>query len=435
MNVLAASINSNILITGSSIILLLFLSAFFSGSETALTAASRAKLRSRADKGEPGATRALKITEDNEKLIGSILLGNNLVNILAAALATKLFTDIFKESGVFLATVVMTVLVLVFSEVLPKTYAITNPEKAAARVSSPINFFIFLTSPLVSALRWVVRQLLKLFGVKIDPDSQILSVHEEIAGTLELGRREGIVEKEHRDRLLGALDLNERNVEEVMLHRSEIKMIDGSALPETIIRQCLESPHSRIPVYKNEPENIIGVLHVKDLLRTMEKYFNSSKTGNQSLKGFNIIDVMREPYFVPETTTLDDQMRQFLKLRTHFALVVDEYGGIQGLITLEDILEEIVGEITDEFDVDEVQTIKPNTDGSYTVDGSMTIRDFNRISEWSLPDEEANTLAGILIHEAQSIPSKGQVFSFLGFRFEVIQKLSNRLTKLKIGRL
>ena len=432
MNVLAASINSNILITGSSIILLLFLSAFFSGSETALTAASRAKLRSRADKGEPGATRALKITEDNEKLIGSILLGNNLVNILAAALATKLFTDIFKESGVFLATVVMTVLVLLL---LPKTYAITNPEKAAARVSSPINFFIFLTSPLVSALRWVVRQLLKLFGVKIDPDSQILSVHEEIAGTLELGRREGIVEKEHRDRLLGALDLNERNVEEVMLHRSEIKMIDGSALPETIIRQCLESPHSRIPVYKTEPENIIGVLHVKDLLRTMEKYFNSSKTENKSLKGFNIIDVMREPYFVPETTTLDDQMRQFLKLRTHFALVVDEYGGIQGLITLEDILEEIVGEITDEFDVDEVQTIKPNTDGSYTVDGSMTIRDFNRISEWSLPDEEANTLAGILIHEAQSIPSKGQVFSFLGFRFEVIQKLSNRLTKLKIGRL
>ena len=167
----------------------------------------------------------------------------------------------------------------------------------------------------------------------------------------------------------------------------------------------------------------------------MEKYFNSSKTENKSLKGFNIIDVMREPYFVPETTTLDDQMRQFLKLRTHFALVVDEYGGIQGLITLEDILEEIVGEITDEFDIDEVQTIKPNTDGSYTVDGSMTIRDFNRISEWSLPDEEANTLAGILIHEAQSIPSKGQVFSFLGFRFEVIQKLSNRLTKLKIGRL
>ena len=231
------------------------------------------------------------------------------------------------------------------------------------------------------------------------------------------------------------MDLNERDVEEVMLHRSEIEMINASDTPKKIISQCLESSHSRIPVYQDEVENIIGVLHTKDLLRRLETSLFTDKEQDTSIEEFSITKVIRKPYFVPETTTLDDQMRQFLKRRTHFALVVDEYGALQGLITLEDILEEIVGEISDEFDVDEAQSIKPNSDGSYIVDGSMTIRDLNRIAEWSLSDEEANTLAGLLIYQAQSIPAKGQVFSFHGFKFEVMQKTSNRLTKLKISKL
>ena len=435
MNELTSSMTSNVIFMVVSIAFLLLLSAFFSGSETALTAASRAKLRTRADKGEPGAQKALKITEDNERLIGSVLLGNNLVNILAASLATAMFTNIYKESGVLIATIVMTVLVLVFSEVLPKTYAITNAERAASRVATPISFFVLIFSPIVMALRGLVRQLLRLFGVKTDPNTHILSVHEEIVGALELGRQEGIVEKEHRDRLLGALDLNERNVEEVMLHRSEIEMINASEPAKKIIGQCLESSHSRIPVFKGEPENIIGVLHTKDLLRTLETRLIGNQHEDNSLQNFSITKVIRKPYFVPETTTLDDQMRQFLKKRAHFALVVDEYGALQGLITLEDILEEIVGEISDEFDIDEGQSLKQNSDGSYTVDGSMTIRDLNRIAEWNLSDEEANTIAGLLIYEAQAIPAKGQVFSFHGYRFEVIQKDSNRITTLKINKL
>lgn len=419
-------------ITAGSIIFLLVLSGFFSGSETALTAASRGKLRSQADKGSPGAERALKITEDSERLIGSVLLGNNLVNILAASLATALFTKLFGESGVALATLVMTLLVLIFAEVLPKTYAITNSETAAARVSAPISIVVLVFAPVVNVVRALVRAMLKVFGVETDPDSHILSVHEEIAGALELGHQEGVVEKEQKDRLLGALDLAERDVEEIMLHRSEIQMINADDTPEQIIEQALKSAHTRLPIYREDPENIVGVLHAKDLLRAVDKALRSPDGITGNLQGFDVAQVMRKPYFVPETTTLEEQMRQFLAQSTHFALVVDEYGGLQGLITLEDILEEIVGEITDEFDLDDEQAPTPGPDGVYEIDGSMTIRDLNRQLGWNLPDEEANTVAGLVIHEAQSIPVEGQQFSFHGYRFEVTQKLENRLTNLRV---
>jgi Mg2+/Co2+ transporter CorB len=419
-------------ITSVAILLLLVLSGFFSGSETALTAASRGKLRSQADKGSTGARRALDITEDNERLIGAVLLGNNLVNILAASLATALFSRIFGPSGVALATLMMTFLVLIFAEVLPKTYAITNAETAASLVSRPIQFVIVLFSPVVAAVRWLVRHLLRLFGVKADPDSQILAVREEIAGALQLGHSEGVVEKEDRDRILGALDLGERVVEEIMLHRSGIEMIDAAQDPEAILSQCLESNHTRLPVYRDDPDNIIGVVHAKDLLRGMHKLMFGPTSSRKRLTEFNITDVAMAPYFIPETTTLDDQMRQFLHRRTHFALVVDEYGSLQGLITLEDILEEIVGEITDEFDDDGEFPVSRAEDGQFIVEGAMTIRDLNRALDWSLPDEDANTVAGLVIHEAQMIPTMGQVFSFHGYRFEVLVRKDNRIVRLKI---
>ena len=435
MDMSQATVDSAFWISAGIILFLLVLSGFFSGSETALTAASRGKLRTQADKGSRGAQRALAITEDNERLIGSVLLGNNLVNILAAALATSLFTRLFGESGVAIATLVMTLLVLVFAEVLPKTYAITNAERAAALVSRPIMLVVLVCSPMVSAVRFLVRGILSLFGVKIDPDSNILAVREEIAGALNLGHSEGVVEKEDRDRILGALDLRERAVEEIMLHRSGIEMIDAASDPTEMLEQCLQSNHTRLPVFRGDPENIIGVIHAKDLLRAM--YLQIGPTGRTpgSLKDFNIADVAMKPYFVPETSTLDEQMRQFLRRRTHFALVVDEYGSLQGLITLEDILEEIVGEITDEFDPDADHPVKKAEDGQYIVDGAMTIRDLNRATDWTLPDEEANTVAGLVIHEAQMIPTAGQVFLFHGFRFEVTNRNGNRITQLKIREL
>ncbi|MEM8632902.1 MAG: CNNM domain-containing protein, partial [Pseudomonadota bacterium] len=247
--------------TSAVILILLVLSGFFSGSETALTAASRGKLRAQADRGNRGAARALKITEDNERLIGSVLLGNNLVNILATSLATALFTRLLGESGVALATLVMTLLVLIFAEVLPKTYAITNAETAASRVSGPIGVVVRVFSPVVDAVRMLVRGILRIFGVQTDPDSHVLALREEIEGALQLGHSEGVVEKEDRDRILGALDLGDRTVEEIMLHRSGIEMIDADNDPETTLSQCLSSAHTRLPIFKGDPENILGVIH------------------------------------------------------------------------------------------------------------------------------------------------------------------------------
>ncbi len=414
-----------------AILFLLVLSGFFSGSETALTASSRGQLKSRAEKGDRGAGRALRLTEDSERLIGSILLGNNLVNILATSLATAMFTRAFGESGVALATLVMTLLVLIFAEVLPKTYAISNAETAASRVSGPIAVIVTVLAPIVAAVRAIVRGVLAIFGVRIDPESHIMAVRDEIAGALQLGHSEGVVEKEDRDRILGALDLADRTVEEIMLHRSQIEMIDADLPPQEVLEICLNSNHTRLPIFRNEQENIIGVLHAKDLLRAVYSRFAGS-AGNDPFEGFDLMQVAMEPYFVPETTSLDEQMRQFLRRSTHFALVVDEYGALEGLITLEDILEEIVGEITDEFDIDEDHPVRRADNGDVLVDGAMTIRDLNRAMDWSLPDEEAVTVAGLVIHEAQTIPTKGQVFSFHGRRFEVLERKDNRITRLKI---
>ncbi|WP_019956366.1 HlyC/CorC family transporter [Yoonia vestfoldensis] len=421
--------------TAAAIAVLLVMSAFFSGSETALTAASRGKLRSAADKGSKGAEQALKVTEDNERLIGSVLLGNNVVNILATSLATAILTRTFGQNGVAAATLIMTLLVLIFAEVLPKTFAITNPEKVASAVARPIGLIVLVFSPIVTAVRFLVRGVLYLFGVRTDPDSNILAVREEIAGALQLGHAEGWVEKEDRDRILGALDLNERTVEEVMLHRSGIEMVDAALPAQDILAQILQSQHTRLPLYRDNPENIVGVIHAKDLLRAMHKLLSGGTVDGQGLAAFDVMKVAMPPYFVPETTTLGDQMRNFLKRKTHFALVVDEYGGLEGLITLEDILEEIVGEIADEFDEPEPDQIAATADGAYIIDGGITIRDLNRAHDWQLPDDEANTVAGLVIHEAQMIPVVGQVFSFHGFRFEVIAKEENRIATLKIRKL
>ena len=418
--------------TSAGIIALLVLSAFFSGSETALTASSRAKLRAQADKGSRGAQRALAITEDGERLIGSVLLGNNLVNILAASLATALFTRLFGDSGVALATLVMTLLVLIFAEVLPKTYAITNPEVAASRVATPIKLIVVVFAPVVSAVRMLVRGLLLIFGVRIDPDSAILSYHDEIAGALALGHSEGTVDKEDRDRLLGALDLASRTVEEVMLHRSQLETVNIDAPPAEIIAQSVNAPFSRLPAWKGEPENIVGVIHSRDLMREVHRVVTEAGGDFSAVATLDIMSVARSPYFVPDTTPLDEQMHQFLQQRRHFALVIDEYGALLGLITLEDILEEIVGEIVDEHDLPTENPITNLDGGAIELDGAMTIRDLNRAMDWSLPDDEANTVAGLVIHEAQMIPEVGQVFQFHGCRFSVVERSENRLTRLRI---
>ncbi len=429
----SAMLDTTFWLTSAAIVGLVALSALFAGSETALTASSRAKLKALADKGSRGAHSAMIVTKDRERMIGALLLGNNIVTILSASLATALLTRMFGGSGVAIATLMMTALVLIFGQVMPKTVAITFPEAVATRVAPIVRPIILLFSPLVRLTRALVRGILRLVGLKADPGGQMLALRQEIAGAIALGHSGGAVEKEDRDRLLGALDLSHRTVDAIMRHRRQIEMIDADHSPDEIITQVLASPHTRLPVYRGTDEDILGVVHAKDLLREVDRLVRGDAGTADGIRHLDIVKVAMKPYFIPDTTTLDEQMREFLKRRTHFALVVDEYGGLQGLITLEDILEEIVGDITDEFDVIlKDSLLSRSEDGAYLIDGAMTIRDLNRATDWRLPDDEANTIAGLVIHEAQMIPSEGQVFSFHGFRFDVVARRENRITRLKL---
>ena len=275
-----------------------------------------------------------------------------------------------------------------------------------------------------------LRRLLRFFR-PASHESAMEALRDDIAGAIAIGHSGGAMEKDARDRLLGALDLSHRTVDEIMRHRRQIEMIDADLSPGEIISRVLASPYTRLPIFRDSDDTILGVVHAKDLLREVDRLVRGEEA--LGIAALDIVKVAMKPYFIPETTTLDEQMRAFLARRTHFALVVDEYGALQGLITLEDILEEIVGDITDEFDVvRKDEGLTPQEDGSWLIDGAMTIRDLNRAQDWHLPDDEANTLAGLVIHEAQMIPNEGQVFSFHGFRFEVVGKRENRITRLKL---
>ncbi|MEL7033971.1 MAG: HlyC/CorC family transporter [Pseudomonadota bacterium] len=406
-----------------TILVLIGMSAFFSGSETALTAASRARMHQFEKDGDKRASLVNKLISDRERLIGAILLGNNLVNILASALATSLFVSLMPgPSGVAVATAVMTVLVLVFAEVLPKTYAITRPDNMARSVARPISWLVAMASWIVAGIQAIVNVTLRIIGVK-PPDDDV-SAEDDIRGTIDLHHSEEGLDAKNRHRLVGALDLKDMTVEEVMIHRKNITMIDAEQTADAIVRKALASPHTRLPLFRGDQEEIVGILHVKDLLRAIVG--NNGKT-----TGLDILDICRDPWFIPETTAAEDQLDLFLKKRSHFALVVDEYGALQGLVTLEDILEEIVGDIRDEYDV-VVRGVRPQSDGSVYVEGGVTIRDLNRAMGWELPDEEAVTIAGLVIHEAQTIPEPGQRFAFYGYRFDIARKSRNQITGLKV---
>lgn len=410
-------------LTSLSVLALIVLSAFFSGSETALTAASRARMHALEKSGDTRAGIVHRLILTRERLIGSLLLGNNLVNILASALATSLFITLFGEAGVVYATLVMTALVLIFAEVLPKTVAIGDPDRFAMAVSPVVRVIVALFSPIVVAIEVIVKFILKRLGRSTE-DGTILSAHEELRGAVDLQHQEGSLVKDDRDRLGGVLDLAELEVSDIMIHRTQMLAINADDGPSAIVEQALSSPYTRIPIWREEPDNFIGVLHAKDLLRALQKLEGNAEK-------LNVMSVVTEPWYVPESTSLKAQLNAFLKRKSHFALVVDEYGEVMGLVTLEDILEEIVGDIADEHDV-EISGVKPQTDGSVHVDGSVPIRDLNRALDWRLPDDEATTIAGLVIHAAQTIPEPGQNFTFFGYRFRILKRQRNRITSLKI---
>jgi Mg2+/Co2+ transporter CorB len=397
---------------------------FFSGSETALTASSRATMLRLAKDGDVKAGIVNRLLEEREELIGALLIGNNVATIAASTLATGLLLKWFGSGGVLAATIIMTVLIVVFCEVLPKTAAIDAPDRFALAVVRPIRWVVRLLTPVLTAIYWLVCRILAAFGFRIGETKPMLSPHEELRGTVDLFHREGGVEKLDRDMLGGLLDLRDLTVADVMIHRTEVIMVDAGQPPEQAVAAVLAAPVTRVPLWRDTPENIIGILHAKDLLHALR-----GADGDPSK--VDLAKIARPPWFVPEIRPLSEQLKAFRRRKTPFALAVDEYGEMMGIVTLEDILEEIVGDITDEHDV-AVPGVRPQPDGSVNVDGAVPIRDLNRVMDWNLPDEEATTIAGLVIHEARLIPDPGQSFTFHGFRFRVLRRERNRLTALRI---
>ena len=407
------------------IILSVAAAAFFAGAETALTAASRARMHALEAAGDKRAKLVTRLIGARGRLISAMLLGGQLVTIGSSAIATSVLLEVFGEHGVWAATAIMTALIVVFGEVMPKTMAIAYPDRVSLLIAPLVSFFVTVFGPIVSAVEILVRGVLRLCGVSlVDRDAGGVSGHEELMGAVNILHREGEVERDERDMFGGLLELSEIPVSDVMIHRTKMRLIDADLPPEELVREAIASPYTRMPIWRGEPDNIIGVLHAKDLLRAYVA------AGGDASK-LNIADLTLEPWFIPESTTLRDQLQAFLRRKTHSALVVDEYGVVQGLITLEDIIEEIVGDIRDEHDV-AVVGVRKQRDGSVVVDGSATIRELNRAMGWNLPDDEAATVAGLVIHEARSIPEPRQTFSFHGFRFEVLRKQRNRIAALRI---
>ena len=411
-------------ITLGAILGLLIISAFFSGSETALTAASRARMHALEEDGNRRARIVNRLLLSRERLIGAILLSYNLANIAASALATSLLLALFGDAGVAYATVVMTVLVVLFAEVLPKTYAIVNADRMALAVAPSMRLTVALLAPITAAMQLLVRQTLRLFGISVGDDVEVLSAHEELRGAIDLHHKEGGVVKLDRDMLGGVLDLRELTVSDIMVHRTTMDAIDVDLPTEQVVDAALKSSHTRVPLWRGEREEIVGILHAKTLLRALRE-------ARGDLGKLDIMSLATPPWFVPDSTSLKDQLNAFLKRKAHFAIVVDEYGEVMGLVTLEDIIEEIVGDITDETDIaSSAARVQP--DGSLIVDGLVPIRDVNRMMDWNIPDDEATTIAGLVIHEAQAIPYQGQRFNFHGFLFEVLRRQRNRITSLQV---
>ncbi len=411
-------------LTVAAIFICLLVSAFFAGSETALTASSRAAMLRLERQGSRDAGIVNRLLATRERLLGALLFGNNLTNIAASTLATGLMLTLFGKAGEIYATLVMTVLIFVACEVLPKTAAFNMPDRMALAVAQPIDRMVRWFLPILKAVEWLVRLILRAVGMPVGKLQSILSPREELRGAVDLLHRAGVVEKLDRDMMGGVLDLRELTVSDVMVHRTKMIMLDADDPPQAIVDAVLAAPVTRQPVWRGVPDNIVGVLHAKDLLRALHA------AGGDPSK-IDVLALTTAPWFVPDTTPLYEQLSAFRARKTALALVVDEYGELDGLVTLEDIVEEIVGDISDEHDV-AVPGVRALPDGSVNADGAVPVRDLNRAMDWNIPDDEATTIAGVVIHEARSIPEPGQSFTFHGFRFTVLQKNRNRITALRV---
>jgi len=379
---------------------LILLSAFFAGSETALTVASRPAMHQLEQKGSRSARIVNRLNEKKGDLISTLLIGNNIVVILSSAFATSVLTEMFGDAGVAYATALMTVLIVLFAEILPKSYALHNASRVALVLAPMIQPVVWLLTPVTWAADKIVRGVLRIFGVRLTANETVIPSSEELRGAIEL--------------------------HEIMIHRSAVVRINAADPPQRILEQMLASSHTRVPLWRDEPDNVIGVLHARDILRAL-------RDAGGHADGIDAAALATPPWFVPETTTLLDQLHAFRAKREHFAIVIDEYGALLGVLTLEDIIEEIVGEIGNNSDENRRRPgLRPQPDGSVIIDGQFTIRDLNRRMDWRLPDENAATVAGLVLHEARRIPDVGQTFRFYGFRFEILRRQRNRVSAIRI---
>ncbi|MFO1099858.1 MAG: HlyC/CorC family transporter [Xanthobacteraceae bacterium] len=400
------------------------LASYFSASETALTAFSRARLLRLEKIGNARAARVNRLVKRRERMIGALLAGKDIVIILASALVAGLLFSRFGDIGILYATALMVAITLVFAEALPRMLAANAPDRVSLRVARVVSLVVSLLGPVLVGIDAAVRATLRLFGVRTGAEQTFVSAHKELRGAVDLLQRAGSVEKADRDFLGGLLDLRELTVADVMIHRTDVIMADAADPPAKILEEVLTRPVTRLPLWQNTPENIVGILQVQDLFRAIYSAEND-------LTKIDVMTLARPAWFVPETRPLIEQLKAFRRRKMPFAVVVDEYGEMMGILTIEDILEEIVGDITDERDV-HVAGVRLLPDGSVNVDGVVPIRDLNRAMDWNLPDADATTIAGLVIHEAQSIPEPGQSFTFHGFRFQVLRKQRNRITALRI---
>ncbi|MGA2891783.1 MAG: HlyC/CorC family transporter [Xanthobacteraceae bacterium] len=414
-------------LTVVAVAICLLISAFFSASETALTASSRAAMNRLEKQGNRDAGIVNRLMATRERLLGAILFANNFTNIAASTLATGLLLALFGQAGEIYAAFVMTLLIFILAEVLPKTAAFNAPDRIALLVAQPVDRTVRWFSPFLRAVEWLVRIILGGVGMPVGKIQSILSPRDELRGTVDLMHRAGVVEKLDRDMMGGLLDLRDLAVYDVMVHRTKMVMLDADEPPRELIDAVLAAGRTRIPLWRGSPDNVIGVLHAQEVWRAVHA------AGDDAAK-IDIAALAKPPWFVPDTTPLYEQLKAFRHRKTPFALVVDEYGELEGLVTLEDIVEEIVGDISDEHDI-AVPGVRVLPDGSVNVDGAVPVRDLNRAMDWNIPDSEATTIAGVVIHEARSIPEPGQSFTFHGFRFQVLRKTRNRITALRIAPL
>jgi Mg2+/Co2+ transporter CorB len=407
------------------LIILLVILAILSASEAAYLSASRAKLHANLKEGRKIAALAIKIRNNMEKVITTLILSHTLFTVLATIIFTEAFVILIGDRGFDIAPWVITPLIVIFAELMPKFYAIRKAELISMNFARPLDLLIKVVRPVANLMEWLARYLLRLFGVDIQAGEAMAGTLEELRGAIDLHRGMGEEAAESRAMLHSVLDLSDVSVEEIMIHRRDIKMINLDDEIGTIMQQIIESHHTRLPIWQGNPDQVLGILHTKDFLRLIKA------KGEKELDRQELIKSTKTAWFIPETATLFEQLQAFRRRREHMALVVDEYGTLQGLVTLEDIIEEIVGSIEDEHDI-QVAGIWQSKSGEIYSTGSTTIRDLNRKFDWDLPDEEASTIAGLVMHEAQTIPAMGQVFNIKEYRIKVLRRVRNQISLVKI---